>query len=123
MSRKGVFIGLLFLGAVAGISSAYAMYSGSPDWKAPKVLSCDGLPAFPDGMKIEPSEVYGASFDRYIFSTLDGAMGIYYFDMEYPASFNVIKGFASYLERKDGPNTAWSSKDYAVTCKVSDWEK
>jgi hypothetical protein len=95
-------------------------YNGSPYWNPPKNIMCYGITDFPNGMKIEKiDEVFGMSFDRYIFAKLAGAMGIYYFDMEMQNSpeSNQIKGVVQYFD-----STNWQRTEFSIHCIVTEWQ-
>jgi hypothetical protein len=108
------------LSGILWCQPSVAMYNGSPDWKEPKAMVCSGLSDYPQGLKVSPhfDQVAGASLDAYIFISMEGAMGLYYFQMEFPPAKNVIKGTATYID-----STNWGHKDYHVSCTVSEWYK
>jgi hypothetical protein len=98
-------------------------YNGSPDWHAPKKAICMGIPEFPSGIKVSTyaDQVYGQSFDYYIFSEMKGAIGIYYFEMELqdPSDSNNIVGTVTCLDSINN----WEYKKFKVRCTVSEWHK
>ena len=100
--------------------SSFAMYNGSPDWRAPKRLTCYGIPDFPQGMKISPyrDQVFGQTFDSYIFINIDGALGLYYFDTVSSKEKGKLEGEARYIK------SSCPEKDkFKVKCEVSEWYK
>jgi len=95
-------------------------YQGAADWRAPQRLTCFGLPEWPGGIEVKTyrDQVFGKSLDSYMFTSMDGAVGLTYFTLDYPPVKDSLIGEATALDTAD-----WSHQTHKVKCQVHRWHK
>lgn len=116
---KAIFLSVLFIFLILSNGADAITYNGPQDWRAPKVMMCFNIPRFPKGIKVVPADVFGVTSDQYLFSQMDGVMGFYYFEMNYPPKDNVIHGVATYFDRL---SMDWPMTKHDVSCNVLEWQ-